>query len=120
MVDSLAKGLKFDNLFDFYHELEQLVQACHRQAGRPYPMTGFKSPIIFVCQKNIKECKEYVASAKSITVFKEVGGLEEGSYGRCEGLSDKLASFYEEHYHEIKEEVLEKANTSIETGDTEK
>jgi len=111
MVDALAKGLKFSNLFDFYHELEMLIQACHRQAGKPYPMTGFKSPILFVCEKNIMQCKEFVASAKSITIFKEIGGLKEGSYGRCEGLSKKLISFYEEHYRDIKEEVIEKVST---------
>lgn len=110
IIDAFAKGLKFNSLFDFYHEIELLDQSCHWRSGKPYPMTGFKSPVIYVCQNNMKECKEFVASAKSITVFKEIGGLEEGSYGRCEGLSSKLSSFYEEHYHEIKEDVLEKAN----------
>ncbi len=107
-VDSLAKGLKFDNLFDFYHELEMLVQSCMRNKAAPYPMTGFKSPVIFVCNRNLIDCKEFVASAKSITIFKDVAGLSAGSYGRCEGLSAKLASFYEEHYKEIKDEVLAK------------
>jgi hypothetical protein len=108
-VDALAKGLKFDNLFDFYHELEVLKDSCKRGAGRPYPMTGFKSPIIFVCQKNIQECKEFLASSKSITVFKEIGGLEAGAYGRCEGLSAHLMQFYDGHYKEIKDEVLVKS-----------
>ena len=71
-------------------------------------MTGFKSPVIFVCQHNLYDCKEFVASAKSITVFKEMGGLEEGSYGRCEGLSDKLIDFYEGHYKEITDDVTSK------------
>ncbi|MFC1557387.1 hypothetical protein ACFL5L_05325 [candidate division KSB1 bacterium] len=119
VVDALAKGLKFSNLFDFYHELEVLNQACHRNSAKPYPMTGFKSPVLYVCQKYLKECKEIVASAKSITVFKEMGGLEEGSYGRCEGLSDKLVSFYEEHYHDIKEEVLEKAGSASKKNNKE-
>jgi hypothetical protein len=107
-VDSLAKGLKFDNLFDFYHELELLVNSCMRNKAAPYPMTGFKSPVIFVCNKNLIDCREFVASAKSITIFKDVAGLSAGSYGRCEGLSSKLSSFYEEHYKEIKDEVLAK------------
>ena len=107
-VDALAKGLKFTSLFDFYHELEILNNSCKRNAGAAYPMTGFKSPIIYVCKYNLHECKEFVASAKSITVFKEIGGLEEGAYGRCEGLSSRLIKFYEEHYKEIKDEVLEK------------
>ncbi|MCP4726383.1 MAG: hypothetical protein GY863_15165 [bacterium] len=107
-VDSLAKGLKFDNLFDFYHELELLVQSCMRNKSAPYPMKGFKSPVIFVCSKNLIDCKEFVASAKSITIFKDVQGLSAGSYGRCEGLSAKLALFYDDHYQEIKDDVLAK------------
>ena len=107
-VDALAKGLNFNNLFDFYRELDVLNNACHRASGKPYPMTGFKSPILFVCQNNLNECKEYVASAKSITVFKTMGGLKEGSYARCEGLSKRLMQFYDTHYKDIKEEVIEK------------
>ena len=108
LVDALAKGLKFNDLFDFYRELEVLNNLCKRDSGKAYPMTGFKSPVIFVCQHNLYDCKEFVASAKSITVFKEMGGLEEGSYGRCEGLSDKLIDFYEGHYKEIKDDVTSK------------
>jgi len=108
-VDALAKGLNFNNLFDFYHELDVLNNACHRASGKPYPMTGFKSPVMFVCKNNMHECKEYVASAKSINIFKSIGGLEEGSYGRCEGLSKRLIRFYDEHYRDIKDEVIEKA-----------
>lgn len=107
-VDALAKGLNFNNLFDFYRELDVLNNACHRAFGKPYPMTGFKSPVMFVCKNNVRECKEYVASAKSITIFKSIGGLEEGSYGRCEGLSKRLMQFYDTHYKDIKEEVIEK------------
>jgi len=108
-VDALAKGLKFNNLFDFYHQLEILINSCHRKSSKPYPMTGFKSPIIFVCSNNMQECKEYVSSAKAINIFKKTGGLEEGTYGRCEGLSSQLIAFYDEHYHDIKEKVIEKA-----------
>ena len=56
-----------------------------------------KSPIIFVCQQNLYECKEYVAGANAINVFKEMGGLEEEQYNRCEGLSERLIQFYDEH-----------------------
>ncbi len=107
-VDALAKSLQFTDLFDFYRELEILDNSCKREAGKAYPMTGFKSPIIFVCQQNLNECKEYVASANVINVFKEMGGLEEGQYNRCEGLSERLIKFYEEHYKEIKQEVMAK------------
>lgn len=108
LVDALAKGLKFHDMFDFYRELDILNNLCKRESGKAYPMTGFKSPVIFVCQHNLHECKEFVASAKAITIFKEVGGLEEGSYGRCEGLSTRLLDFYEAHYKEIKDEVTTK------------
>ena len=37
-----------------------------------------------------------------------MGGLKEGQYGRCEGLSVGLVQFYGEHYKEIKDEVKAK------------
>lgn len=107
-VDALAKSLQFNDMFEFYQELEILMNSCKRNAGKPYPMTGFKSPIIFVCEHNIHECKEYVASSTAISVFKEMGGLKEGQYGRCEGLTAGLVQFYGEHYKEIKDEVKAK------------
>jgi len=107
-VDALAKGLKFGNLFDFYFELERLIKSCEADSARPYPMTGMMSPVLFVCSKNIVTCKEFVSSVKSITIFKDRGGLEEGSYGRCDALSDLLVEFYQEHYGEIKDEVKQK------------
>ena len=111
-VDALAKGLKFSKLFNFYHELDVLNNSCKRNSGKAYPLTGFKSPVIYVCRYNLQECKEFVATAKSITVFKEMAGLEEGSYGRCIGLSERLSQFYDKHYKDIKAEVIEKESRS--------
>ncbi|MCP4728177.1 MAG: hypothetical protein GY863_24270, partial [bacterium] len=73
----------------------------------------------FVCSKNLIDCKEFVASAKSITIFKDVQGLSAGSYGRCEGLSAKLALFYDDHYKEIKDDVLAKEARNTKAGSEE-
>jgi len=108
-VDALAKGLKFTDLFDFYNEIERLIGEClYNKSGKPYPMTGFLSPTIFVCGNNVEKCKHFSGATKSINIIKKSSGLSEGSYGRCELLSPRLISFYEEHYEQIKEDVIER------------
>ena len=48
-VDSLAKGLKLNELFDFYREIDKLNSSClFEKHARPYPMLGFKSPVIYL------------------------------------------------------------------------
>ena len=71
-------------------------------------MTGFKSPVIYVCKGNINTCKHYVSSSKSVTLFKKTGDLEVGSYGRCEWLSSELIKFYDKYYEQIKEDTFTK------------
>jgi len=106
-VDALAKNFKFGYLFDFYYEIEKLNKACpYGQYGRPYPMTGFKSPVIYVCKGRVTTCKHYVSSSKAVTIFKKVGDLEEGSYGRCEWISNLLIKFYDKFYEQIKEDTM--------------
>ena len=104
-VDALAKGLKFDMLFDFYYEIEKLNNSCPYGHSRAYPLTGFKSPVIYVCKAKLDTCKHYATSAKAVTIFRATSGLEEGSYGRCKWLSNALIKFYEEFYEQIKEET---------------
>ncbi len=114
-VDALAKGLKFGQLFDFYFEIERLSNACSfgpGKLGRPYPMTGFKSPVIYVCKGHMVKCPYFSASTKSVTIFKKIGDLDEGSYGRCELLSKQLLRFYEQFYDQIKEETQTRSNSS--------
>jgi len=115
-VDAFAKGLKFGNLFDFYFELNRLIKSCEMDSGRPYPMTGMMSPVLFVCSKNLINCKEFVATVKSITIFKDRGGLKEGSYGRCETLSNLLVEFYDEHYGDIKDDVKQKEMDNLQSN----
>lgn len=56
-VDALAKGLKLNDLFDFYRELERLKKACLLQKyARPYPIKGFKSPVLILCGGKRKDC----------------------------------------------------------------
>ncbi|RKY85663.1 hypothetical protein DRQ09_07000, partial [candidate division KSB1 bacterium] len=106
-VNALVKSLKLDNLFDFYFEIERLTKMCvFKTSARPYPMLGFKSPVLFLCKDNRRNCKEYGASIKSVHVFKENSGLKPGVYGRCNLLSDKLLKFYETYYKEIKEDII--------------
>jgi len=105
-VDALAKGMTFGYLFDFYYEVEKLNKSCPYSHGRAYPMTGFKSPVIYVCKGRLSTCPHYGASAKAVTVIRPNSGLDEGSYGRCEWLSRALIKFYDGFYDQIKEDTM--------------
>ena len=106
-VDALAKNFNFGYLFDFYYEIEKLNKACpYGKHGRPYPMTGFKSPVIYVCKGKVTTCKHYISSSKAVTIFRKVGDLKEGSYGRCEWISNELIKFYDKFYAQIKEDTI--------------
>ncbi len=114
-VDCMARGLKFDDLFDFYYELDKLVKWCpFEESSKPYPMTGFMSPTIVVCSKKINKCKEFQGATESINIIRPTSGLQEGSYGRCEKLSKDLVVYYEEFYKQIKEEVQTRATSEPE------
>ncbi|MFC1555981.1 hypothetical protein ACFL67_02755 [candidate division KSB1 bacterium] len=105
-VDALAKGLKFNDLFDFYFELDRLNNACiKKKYAAPYPMLGFKSPVLYLCAGNRNDCKYFAKSSKSVNLIKASSGLEPGVYGRCKILSAQLQKFYETHYSDIKENV---------------
>ena len=110
-VDALAKGLKLNDLFDFYYELERLKKACLLQKyAQPYPMKGFKSPVLVLCSGRRKDCVEYEKDSKAVNLIKASSGLEPGAYGRCKLLSKQLVKFYESHYEDIKENIMLKAD----------
>lgn len=115
MVEVLTKGLLLDDLFDFYQEMQRLMQEC--PFGRhawPYPMTGFKSPVLFVCKINKEDCDHYEHSVKAVSLVTASGGLEEGKYCRCLLTSPQLQKFYDAHYEDIKEESKRKAELAAE------
>jgi len=106
-VDALAKGLKMNDLFDFYRELDRLMAGCiKKKYARPYPMLGFKSPVLFLCAGHRTDCEHFAKSSKSVNLIKASSGLQPGAYGRCKLLSNELQKFYEKHYSDIKENVL--------------
>lgn len=110
IVEALTQGLTFIDMFDFYREIKRLTRECpYGEYAWPYPMTGFKSPVVFVCKVHKKTCEHYEAGMKAITTYKETGGLAEGQYCRCQLTTPQLQRFYEDHYEEIKEEVVLKA-----------
>ncbi|MFC1731299.1 HD domain-containing protein [candidate division KSB1 bacterium] len=106
-VDALAKGLKMNDLFDFYFELDRLTKSCIlKKFARPYPMLGFKSPVLFLCSDHRTDCEHFSKSSKSVNLIKASSGLEPGAYGRCTKLSVALQKFYQTHYSDIKENIL--------------
>ena len=110
IVKAFSLGLNLKNIFDFYQEMDALENMCTFKGGRhawPYPLTGFKSPTIFICHGNHSDCEYYEKSLKAVTLVKPMGKLTEGKYARCLLTSPKLQEFYMAHYDEIKSDVKE-------------
>ncbi|KPK96307.1 hypothetical protein AMJ80_00715 [bacterium SM23_31] len=106
-VEALAKGLAPGYLFDFYRELERVKKMCRLgDYARPYPMLGFKSPVLVLCGGCRTDCQEYSKSSRAVNLVKPSSGLEPGVYGRCKLLSGELVKFYKSYYADIKENVI--------------
>jgi len=109
-VRALTLGLNLQDIFDFYHEMDSLIKQCvnDEETAVPYPLTGFKSPTIFICRKNVHSCPHFETSIKAVNLVKKMGDLVPGEYHRCQLLTPKLLTFYKKHYGEIKETTAEK------------
>ncbi|MFC1694147.1 hypothetical protein ACFL1R_11635 [Candidatus Latescibacterota bacterium] len=102
-VKTLTSELNLQDIFDFYQELQSLMVECpYNNSGIPYPITGFKSPTLFICSKHVYECSYIESSLKAVNLIKPIGELQAGKYHRCLLLTPKLISFYKKHYIEIK------------------
>ncbi|MCL5018858.1 MAG: hypothetical protein M1426_00030 [Patescibacteria group bacterium] len=110
-VEVLTIGCNFQDIFDFYREIDRLIQECPYNSAWPYALTGFKSPTIFICKKSVMECYHIERTLQAVTLIQPLRELPEGKYNRCLLLTPKLISFYKDHYNEIKEETLDKAKT---------
>ena len=104
-VQALTLGLSLQDIFDFYQELDTLIKQCVKdpETAVPYPLTGFKSPTLFICKKNIQSCPHFEAGVKAVNLVRRLGELIPGEYKRCKLLTPKLLTFYQEHYEDIKE-----------------
>ncbi|MCP4725362.1 MAG: hypothetical protein GY863_10015 [bacterium] len=108
VVKALTLGLNLKDVFDFYQEIDRLNNLCNFDGGKhatAYPMTGFKSPTLFICKKDKENCEFYEKSLKAVTLVKAMGNLDPGKYSRCMLTSPKLQEFYSEHYDDIKEDM---------------
>jgi len=108
-VQALTLGLNLQDMFDFYQEMGNLIKQCvnDEETAVPYPLTGFQSPTLFVCKKNIVNCPHYEGGVKAVNLVKKLGELMPGEYKRCKLLTPKLLKFYKEHYGEIKESATD-------------
>ncbi|MEA2062901.1 MAG: hypothetical protein U9P14_04315 [Gemmatimonadota bacterium] len=102
-VQALTLGLNLQDIFDFYQEMEFLMKQCPHDSAAAYPLTGFKSPTLFICKNTVVTCDDLEGSVKAVNLVKKMGELKPGVYHRCKLLTPKLMTFYEEHYEEIKE-----------------
>jgi hypothetical protein len=102
-VHALTLGTNLQDIFDFYQEIKQLESKCiYNYSGVPYPLTGFKSPTLFICKNNVAQCKYIDGSVYAVILVKPLGELKPGKYHRCWLLSPRLTEFYKKHYREIK------------------
>jgi hypothetical protein len=104
VVKALTLGLDLRDIFDFYEAIENLMNSCpiEEKGAHPYPMTGMRSPSVFVCRSSHATCEHYEASIKAVSLVKEHGGLSAGRYCRCMLTTPKLLEFYDDHYDDIK------------------
>ena len=106
IVQALTSALDLKEMFDFYIEMRNLMQLCPLGGiARPYPLMGFRSPVVFICKDFRTDCEHLEASIRAINLTKEQGDLKPGSYARCMLTSPKLLEFYKEHYKDIKESL---------------
>lgn len=106
-VQSLTLSLNLNDIFDFYSEMERLIDECPYDAASPYPMTGFRSPTLYICRNRVTHCRYIELSVRAVKLILKVGDLPPGDYHRCKLLTPKLMDFYAEFYEEIKEETAE-------------
>ncbi len=107
-VAALTLSLNFRDIFEFYREIDVLMQECPAKTAWPYPLTGFKSPTLFICKDKCPECVHSQQSGYAVRLVKPLRDLDEGDYKRCNLLTPKLMKFYESHYSDIKEETAER------------
>ena len=105
-VQCLTTELNLSYLFDFYYMMKDLSRECPYSSAVPYPLTGFKSPTLFVCKKTVRECPYLEGSRTAVHLVKDLGELERGKYYRCNLLTPQLMTFYEKHYDKIKDSAL--------------
>ena len=101
-VKALTLGLNLMDIFDFYRELGRLTKKCPYHSAAAYPLTGFMSPTLFVCKKNVAKCRFVDGTMSAVTVVRKFGEFKPGEYRRCWLLTPKLVSFYKSHYRAIK------------------
>jgi len=103
IVKAVTVGLNLQDIFDFYQEIDNLRNICPCNCAAPYPMTGYKSPTIFICRGNKTSCEGYEKSFKAIHLIQQMDDLEPGKYTRCLLITPRLLEFYMCHYSDIKE-----------------
>jgi len=115
VVNALTVGLNFQDIFDFYQELQRLAGKCvFDKCGIPYPLTGLKSPTLFICKDEKLECEHIEKSLYAVTLVKPMGVLQPGKYRRCWLMTHLLSVFYDTHYREIKGSSDDKEKRSTE------
>jgi len=108
-VQVLTFGLNLKDIFDFYHVLNSLARQCPFDfSGVPYPLTGFKSPTIYICKNNVAKCEHIEKSLFSVNLVIPMGVLKPGKYHRCWLLTPKLNEFYKKYHWEIKKPATDK------------
>lgn len=115
VVEALAKG--FPNLasFDFYSELDSILDDCEFRSGHPHPMRCLQSATLVLCGTRDNDCTHYGGDAgRPVLIAKDdETGLAPGSYGACQLMTPRLKGLYDRYYTEIKAGVTTERNTGF-------
>jgi hypothetical protein len=102
VVKALTLGLNLLDIFDFYKELNHLINQCPKKCAVSYPLEGFMSPTMVICRNNMVGCPHIEGSLIAVNLVQDFGDLEMGKYRRCIGLSKPLMEYYKSYYRRIK------------------
>ncbi len=115
VIEALAKG--FPNLasFDFYSELDTILDECASRSGHPHPMRSLQSATLVLCATRNTRCPHYGGEAgQPVFIAKDDdSGLAAGRYGACHLMTPRLKALYDRYYTDIKAGVTSERNSGF-------
>ncbi len=106
VVDSLARGFQLQQLFEYYDELDYILDECPYICGIAYPTRNRHSATVILCRDNRMGCEHIRNGVTPVLVVDKVPEIETGEYSICDRLSGRLAELYRRHYRRIKDTAL--------------
>jgi hypothetical protein len=115
VIEALAKGFPSLASFDFYSELDSILDECASRAGHPHPMRSLQSATLILCATRNSRCPHYGGEAgQPVFIAKDDdSGLAAGRYGACHLMTPRLKGLYDRYYSDIKAGVTSERNSGF-------